>query len=155
VVASNGGLDRAAHLLGHGATRVIDALAAPYSLHSLLPELLNVAPRVAAEAPVRLGIALAPDTSMPSASRRSTVCRTLNLSATGMLVATEREEPPGTLVPFELALSDQAPPLRGWAEVIRVATPPKEAAPGLGLRFRAFSSDGRRRFSAYLERLGA
>jgi hypothetical protein len=152
LTADRGDLLSAERFLGLGATRILDAALAPHLLRLVLREVLDVAPRFRLSATVRLGPPTLQRASLPTLTTAASLCSTVNLSASGMLVQTDRNDPPGSLMPFELELPDNREPLRGWAEVIRSESSPVGSDPALGLRIRSFSRDGLYRYNAYLER---
>jgi len=67
--------------------------------------------------------------------------QSLNISRTGMFVATDQLAPVGAVVDFEFSLADGMPLLRGRGEVVRVSTQP---VMGMGLRFCELDEDNRR-----------
>ena len=75
--------------------------------------------------------------------------QTENLSESGMFVRIRDPLPVGTRCRFELALSPDTRPIRGEAEVTRVA-PREERRPGIGLRFARLDVASRRRLSEYV-----
>lgn len=152
LIAPGPDVSAASELLGAGATRVLDQERAPHLLHLILAEVVNVAPRLAVTTEVRLGPPAPFHGTFPAFAARPVVARTVNLSSSGMLVSTDRRDPPGSVIPFELDVPEEREPVRGWAEVIRVAAERAQEDGGLGLRIRTFSSDGGRRYRAYLDR---
>jgi PilZ domain len=145
----------AGDLIGHGLTRVLERERAPYLLHIVLREVLDVAPRVRVDAQVTLGPAAPLEGLRLTRVGSASLGRTVDLSRSGMLVATSRSDPPGAVLPFELTVPEEGLPLRGWAEVVRHGGGDDAGRGRLGLRIRTFSSDGGRKYQAYLERLGA
>lgn len=154
LLAETADIVAAGELVGVGATRVLEVGRAPHLLHLLLAEVVNVAPRVAVRTEVRLGPPAPFHGTFPAFAARPVVARTVNLSSSGMLVETARRDPPGSVIPFELDVPEDREPVRGWAEVIRVAMERNVEEGGLGLRIRTFSSDGGHRYRAYLARHG-
>ena len=144
LLAAPGDLAEAHTYVGRGVNRVLPLAQAPYLLQLVLPPLLDVAPRV----PVRTPVHLVGRTEGASTVTR---CATVNVSRTGMLIETPKLAPPGTLLAFELAVADDQGPVRGYAEVIRHASPERERIQGLGVRFRSFRAEDEARFSAYLD----
>lgn len=152
LIATERDLSAASELLGAGATRVLELERAPHLLHLVLAEVINVAPRIDLQTEVRLGPPAPFHANFPAFAARPVVARTVNLSSSGMLVSTTRRDPPGSVIPFELDVPEERDPVRGWAEVIRIAVDETPEDGGLGLRIRTFSSDGGQRYRAYLER---
>jgi hypothetical protein len=143
LLAAAGSEDRARQLLGHGVNRVVSLDAPRRELTEAVVELLHVAPRVPLRVPTRL-VRREPD-------RRSTVlCQTVNLSASGMLLAGFAIYPVGALLDFELSLPGDELPLRGSLEVARRSNPTREGVQGFGARFVAFRDTDRARLEAYL-----
>ena len=141
LIARKSDISDASELLTAGATRVLDQDRAPHLLHLVLAEVVNVAPRVAVQAEVRLGPPAPFHGTFPAFAARPVVARTVNISSSGMLVSTARRDPPGSVIPFELDVPEEREPVRGWAEVIRVAAEKVEENGGLGLRIRTFSTE--------------
>jgi uncharacterized protein (TIGR02266 family) len=67
--------------------------------------------------------------------------QSLNISRSGMFVASDRPGPVGSIVEFEFALADGLSLLKGKGEVVRVTTSP---VPGMGVRFRELDDSSRR-----------
>jgi uncharacterized protein (TIGR02266 family) len=65
----------------------------------------------------------------------------LNISRTGMFVASDKPGPVGSIVEFEFALADGLSLLKGKGEVVRVASSP---VPGMGVRFRDVDENSRK-----------
>ncbi len=131
--------------LGRGANRVLsldDAATDADTLRLALTDLVNVAPRRRREiiAQLRFEEGGVPDWLL---------CRSVNASTSGVLLATQRQLAPGTLVDFELALP-QARPIVGRAEVARNTLSGRERVRGVGLRFLSFSDGAERVYKALL-----
>jgi len=90
------------------------------------------APRVPVVAQVKLGY----DSILDFHASQS-----LNISRSGMFVASDRPGPVGSIVEFEFALADGLSLLKGKGEVVRVTTSP---VPGMGVRFRELDDNSRR-----------
>jgi hypothetical protein len=155
LVAERADLIAAEGFLGRGATRLLDTSLAPHLLHLVLREILEVAPRFGFAAPVRLGPPAQGRLEVPAHPSGSSCGRTVNVSASGMLVKIDRRDPPGSLLSFELELPEEPEPLRGWAEVVRTGRSPHDEDAAIGLRIRSFSRDGLLRYTACLDRLTA
>ncbi len=135
-------------LVGRGANRLLTTTEAAPLLQGLVAELLDVAPRL------QLRVATKLDVNLEKGASRL-LCQTENISATGMLVRTDQEFPPGTEFRFELTLPRDDAPVRGVAEVIRHAARRRERVSGVGVRFRTFEGLDGERFAAKLRHLSA
>lgn len=143
LLAATGSEERARQLLGHGVNRVVSLDAPRRELAEVVVGLLQVAPRVPLRLPTRL--------LRREADRRSTaLCQTVNLSASGMLVAGFAIYPVGSLLDFELCLPGDERPVRGAVEVARRANPTREGVEGFGARFVAFRDTDRVRLETFL-----
>jgi len=67
--------------------------------------------------------------------------QSLNISRTGMFLASDRPAQVGTLIDFEFALADGLSLLKGKGEVVRITKIP---VPGMGVRFRELDQDSRK-----------
>jgi hypothetical protein len=109
-----------------------------YTLFDAVVSVLEVAPRVALHAPVRLMPVV---TGQGGASDGTTE----NISASGMLVSCLGRLPVGSTVRFEISVPGRPAPIRGSARVVRAADPEREGVRGIGARFLSFlRSDGER-----------
>jgi len=143
LLAAAGSEERACQLLGHGVNRVLPLDAPRSELARVVVELLQVAPRVPLRLPARL--------LRREAERRSTaLCQTVNLSASGMLVAGFAIYPVGLLLDFELSLPGDEAPVRGAVEVARRSNPTREGVEGFGARFVEFRDTDRLRLESFL-----
>jgi uncharacterized protein (TIGR02266 family) len=66
--------------------------------------------------------------------------QSLNISRTGMFLASDRPGAVGSLIEFEFALADGLSLLKGKGEVVRVTQGP---VPGMGVKFRELDPDSR------------
>jgi hypothetical protein len=131
--------------LGRGANRVLTWDEAELRLSHLLEDLLKVAPRVAAELSVRVK----PVADQPAPS---VACRTVNISASGMLLKTREGYRPGTVLVFEMLLPGVPLPVRGHARVVRRTSVRREPFPGVGVTFAGFDDNTQARLNSYLAR---
>lgn len=125
-------------LVGRGVSRAIAIEELDWTLCDAVSSLLQVAPRVALQAPVRM---------MPMFAGGEEGARgtTENLSSSGMLVNCPGRLPVGSTIRFEISLPGQRAPIRGSARVVRTADPEREGVRGIGARFLSFlESDGDR-----------
>ena len=113
---------------------------------ALLALSLAVAPRKEARFLARLEIKL-------GGAKDMILCQTENLSASGMLIKTERRYDKGTRIDFEFSLPDDARPIVGVAEVMRHTMVGRDKVGGIGVRFLSFGGDSQRRFEAYQQQL--
>ncbi len=143
LLAVAGSEGRARQLIGHGVNRVVPLDAPRRELAQAVVELLQVAPRVPLRLPTRV--------LLTEKDRRSAAfCQTVNLSASGMLVAGFARYPVGALLDFELTLPGDERPVRGAAEIARHANPTREGVEGFGARFVTFRDTDRVRLETFL-----
>ncbi len=138
-------LPEAEALAGKGANRALAVEELDELAHELT-SLLEVPPRFSMRTVSRLKVQLSWGTS-------HTMCQTENVSAHGMLIKTDHPYPVGTQMAFELALPDDAEPIRGYAVVVRQTQKKRERASGVGVRFSSFESDDKKRFEVLLQKL--
>ena len=131
-----------AHLRG-GVDHVFSS-AMPESLQIFVSRLLDVQPRAAARAAVRLKAQLGGRTAF-------VLAQTQDVSATGMLVRTAEPPPVGTTVAFELSVAEDQPRVRGEATVVRHVSGEGGTVIGAGLRFLSLDAEGQKRLAAYVE----
>jgi uncharacterized protein (TIGR02266 family) len=67
--------------------------------------------------------------------------QSLNISRTGMFIASEKTGPVGSLIDFEFALADGLTLLKGKGEVVRVSQAPVR---GMGIRFRELDGESKK-----------
>lgn len=146
VIAEPALRDETQVLIGRGANRVLTTIEAASLIQGLVAELLGVAPRLQLRVAIRL------DVNLDKGSSRL-LCQTENVSATGMLLRTDQDFPPGTQLRCELTLPDDNAPVRGVAEVVRHAGRRRERVTGVGVRFRSFEGLDGERFAAKLREL--
>lgn len=146
LLATNGVYEEAQSFIGRGANRVVPLEDSEAQIQNAVSQLLNVAPRKAARFVARLEIKL-------GGAKDMILCQTENISATGMLINTERRYELGTKIHFEFPLPEDHRPIIGVAEVVRHTNSGRDAVAGIGLRFLSFAGDSQRRFNAYLKGL--
>lgn len=146
LLAIDGRKAEAETLIGRGANRVVCLEDTADQVQDLVSELLAVAPRKSARFLARLEIKL-------GGAKDMILCETENLSASGMLIKTERQYEKGTHLEFEFNLPDEHRPIAGVAEIVRSAGSLAGEASGIGVRFLSFAGDSQRRFEAYLSRI--
>ncbi len=138
--------EEAKAFIGHGANRVLALEDSAETIQMTVSSLLSVAPRKAARFLARLEIKLGGANDM-------VLCQTENISATGMLIRTDRRYEAGTKIHFEFTLPNDERPIVGIAEAVRITTNEKEQVGGIGVRFLSFAGDSQRRFEAYRQSL--
>ncbi len=143
VLTEPDGVESAQALLGHGVNRVMLVNDPPDIIGQQVAVLLEVAPRVETRLSTRL------DTAVGSGANQL-FCQTENVSASGMLVRTQRRLEIGDTVAFEIHLRDQDAPIAGRGEVRRYARPDREGVDGIGIRFLGFAVGGEERLGAFL-----
>lgn len=146
LLAETGDSGEAESYIGRGANRVLDLEAAEEELQGTISALLEVAPRKDARFLARMEIKL-------GGAKDMILCQTENLSASGMLIRTERRYEKGTKIDFEFSLPDDPRPIVGVAETMRHTMVGRDQVGGIGVRFLSFSGDSQRRFETYLQRL--
>lgn len=146
LLAEAGEAGEAETYIGRGANRALDLEDAEETLQGTLSSLLDVAPRKAARFLARMEIKL-------GGAKDMILCQTENLSASGMLIRTERRYDKGTKIEFEFSLPNDPRPIAGVAEAMRHTMVGRDDVGGIGVRFLSFSGDSQRRFESYLQRL--
>ncbi len=131
--------------IGRGANRTLVLDDAEETLQGAVSSLLDVAPRKDARFLARMEIKL-------GGAKDMILCQTENLSASGMLIRTDRRYDQGTKIDFEFSLPDDPRPIVGVAEAMRHTMVGRDQIGGIGVRFLSFSGDSQRRFEAYLRR---
>jgi uncharacterized protein (TIGR02266 family) len=133
--------------VGRGANRVLSLDSSPGALHSTLSSLLDVAPRKSRHFIAQL--------KFESGDGEDWIlCRSENSSASGVLLATDRQLPRGTRVHFELTLPTVERPVKGEAEIARLTVVGRERVRGMGLRFLSFAGDSREIYEDFLRDRG-
>jgi CheY-like chemotaxis protein len=145
VLTEPNGVEAAQALLGHGVNRVMLTSDPPEIIGQQVAVLLEVAPRVETRLSTRL------DTAVGEGANQL-FCQTENVSASGMLVRTQRRLEIGEMVAFEIHLGDQEGPIAGRGEVRRYARPDREGVDGIGIRFVGFGVGGEERLGAFLRK---
>lgn len=78
-----------------------------------------------------------------------------DLSATGLLLATDRDFNPGDMMTLSFVIPGYKKPISVHGEVVRIipADPSKpNRIPGVGVRFKTFSGDSQKRLERYVEK---
>ncbi len=146
VLADAAAASEADAYIGRGANRVLHLEAAEDDLQAAVSSLLAVAPRKDARFLARMEIKL-------GGAKDMILCQTENMSASGMLIKTERRYDKGTRIDFEYSLPDDVRPISGVAEVVRHTMVGRDQVGGIGMRFLSFAGDSQRRFESYVNSL--
>ncbi|MEM6454845.1 MAG: response regulator [Acidobacteriota bacterium] len=139
-------IDEAQTYVGRGANRVITLGESENRIQEVVSSLLNVAPRKAARFIANLEIKL-------GGTKDRLLCQTENISASGMLLKTERRYELGTKIHMEFTLPNDTRPIVGIGQVMRHSVPGRDPVSGMGMRFLSFAGDSQRRYQAFLSRL--
>ncbi len=144
LLAAGGDREEAATYVGRGVNRLVHLEESENQIQRAVSDLLDVAPRKAARFLARLEIKL-------GGAKDMILCETENLSATGMLIRTDRRYQKGTKVSFEFSLPEDHRPIVGIAEIMRHTMNGRDSVGGIGVRFLSFAGDSQRRFETYLQ----
>ncbi|MEM6792742.1 MAG: PilZ domain-containing protein [Acidobacteriota bacterium] len=136
----------AQRFIGQGANRSVALGAAPSEIQSSISSVLDVAPRKSARFLARMEIRI-------GGAKDMLLCQTENMSATGLLVRTDRRYEVGTQIEFEFSVPGDPRPLRGVAEVVRHTLVGRDQVGGIGMRFLSFAGDSQHRFESFVDRL--
>ncbi len=146
VLADAAAATEAGAYIGRGANRVLHLEDAEDELQATVSSLLAVAPRKDARFLARMEIKL-------GGAKDMILCQTENMSASGMLIKTERRYDKGTRIDFEYSLPDDVRPISGVAEVVRHTMVGRDQVGGIGMRFLSFAGDSQRRFESCVNSL--
>ncbi len=146
LLADNAAATEAEAYIGRGANRVLELEAAEDDLQTAVSSLLAVAPRKDARFLARMEIKL-------GGAKDMILCQTENLSASGILIKTERRYDKGTKIDFEFSLPDDVRPISGVAEVVRHTMVGRDQVGGIGMCFLSFAGDSQRRYEAFVKHL--
>lgn len=141
VVLAEPGVDERENLLGCFANRLLPADCADPAFRQAVLDLLDVAPRRTLPATAAARIVL------PGGASRS--LRVENLSASGLLLRATDVLPVGTVFGFQLDLPGDSEPVRGRAEVVRLAARDEAGECGIAARFRALGGDAPQRLAQF------
>lgn len=144
VLAGPDQVDAARSLVGRGVNRVMLLDDLPELIGQQVAELLNIAPR----ADLRFSTHL--QTSV-GGGIVEVLGEVINLSTTGMLIATETPFPLGEQVVMTINLGGQQGSVSAKAEVVRQARSDRGGIDGIGVRFLSFAGDGREKIEAVLD----
>ncbi len=137
---------RAEWYVGRGADRVVRLEDENAEIRAAISSLLATASRRASRFSVRLKVEL-------SNFLDKVLCRTENVSASGMLLETPQRFAAGTSVRFDFSLPADHRLINGIGRVVRHTQAGQDPVDGLALRSLCFAGHSRQRFEAYLESL--
>ncbi len=138
-------LGRAVSLIDRGANRVVSATWADAHIWRAVADLLVVAPRIDLRVPVMVDVELARE-GIPD------VCRSVNVSRTGIRLESANPYPLGCSIQLGLALPGNGRVIRARAEVIRRIDKAREGSDGFAARFLAMSEQDEQHLVDYVER---
>ena len=144
LLADEDALDAAAVHLDRGANRIVAATWPDARIWRAVADLLDVAPRVAVRVPVMVDVDLATE-GLPE------VCRSVDLSLSGIRLECPNPYPPGTRVQIGLALPKIGGVVRATAEIVRRTDPERESVTGFAARFTAMSEEDEARLRRFIE----
>lgn len=127
-----------------GVNALLPDSASPEDLDAEIARQMQAARRVDARLIVKLRV------SLPTAPQ-SVICQTVNLSATGMFLASTAQPPVGTGIAFEMPLPGWPLPIAGEASVVRHSTVGRDRLRGLGVEFKSFRQDGQELLRKFIE----
>lgn len=136
--------DEANQLVEMGVNEVLLQDDAAEQLPRALKEITQVKPRLPLRLTSRVHATL-------GAVRVQSLCQTVNLSASGMLLRGDQVIPIGAEIGFEMQLPHEAKPIRGRARVVRHTYERKERVAGLGVAFSHFEESDELRLKVFLE----
>ena len=132
-------------LIGKGANRVVAADALEGRLVTAVEELAQPASRVPVRIPARVQL-------FADGRPLRLMAQVDNISTSGMLLRGVTQFPVGTTFGFEMVVPDEAKPIRGTAEIMRVTDPRQEQLQGVGVRFVSFEGSDRLRLEMFIGR---
>jgi len=130
--------------LSKGLSALFSHSTPPAEIEIHIGRLAHVAPRVESRIMVRLRAKL-------KQSQGVILCQALNLSLTGLFVATSMKFPVGSDVLFELLLPQSRVPISGEAKVVRHAVGSRDKSDGMGLTFTSFKADGKAGLKTFID----
>ncbi len=144
LLADEAHLEGAASFLDHGANRVVSATWSDARIWRAVADLLDVAPRVALRVPVMVDVNLATE-GVPE------VCRSVDLSTSGIRLECPNGYPPGTRLQIGLVLPKVGGVVRVQAEVVRRTDPERESVVGFAARFTSMGEEDEERLARFLD----
>ena len=130
--------------LPKGLSALFSHAKPPQEVEIQIARLAQVAPRVESRIMVRLRAKLQQNQGVVMA-------QALNLSLTGLFVATSMKFPVGCEVMFELMIPQSRIAISGEAKVVRHSTGSRDKSDGMGLTFTSFKADGKTALKAFID----
>ena len=137
--------DSAQALVGKGANRVVPVDDLEGRLVTAIEELARPAARLPVRIPARVQL-------FASGRPLRLMAQIDNISTSGMLLRGVTQFPVGTTFGFEMVVPDEAKPIRGTAEIMRLTDPRREEVHGVGVRFVSFEGSDRLRLEMFIDR---
>ena len=137
--------DSAQALVGKGANRVVPVDDLEGRLVTAIEELARPAARLPVRIPARVQL-------FASGRPLRLMAQIDNISTSGMLLRGVTQFPVGTTFGFEMVVPDEAKPIRGTAEIMRLTDPRREEVNGVGARFVSFEGSDRLRLEMFIDR---
>lgn len=137
--------DSAQALVGKGANRVVPIDDLEGRLVTAIEELARPAARLPVRIPARVQL-------FASGRPLRLMAQIDNISTSGMLLRGVTQFPVGTTFGFEMVVPDEAKPIRGTAEIMRLTDPRREEVHGVGVRFVSFEGSDRLRLEMFIDR---
>lgn len=131
--------------LTKGLSALLSHTAPPREIEIQIARLAQVSPRVESRIMVRL------KAKLQQHQHGVVLAQALNLSITGLFVATSMKFPVGCEVLFELLLPQSRVPISGEAKVVRHSTGSRDRSDGMGLTFTSFKADGKNALKAFID----
>lgn len=130
-------------LVGRGVNRALSISMEAEKLQQEIARLTMIAPRVQTRLLTRLYVNIRNGSTI--------LCRSENISISGILLKTSMRYPVGTSIIFEFSLPGDPRPIKGGASIVRHTDTSHENVNGMGLKFLSFLDDGERRLKNYIE----
>jgi len=130
--------------LTKGMSALLSHASPPREIEIQIARLAHVSPRVESRVMVRLKAKL-------QQSHGVVLAQALNLSITGLFVATSMKFPVGSDVLFEILIPQSRMPISGEAKVVRHAAGSRDKSDGMGLTFISFKADGQAALKTFID----
>jgi len=144
LLADEAHLEEAAAFLDRGANRIVSATWSDARIWRAVADLLDVAPRVALRVPVMVDVDLASE-GVPE------VCRSVDLSTSGIRLESPNGYGPGTRLQIGLVLPKVGGVVRVQAEIVRRTDPEREGVHGFAARFTSMSEEDEARLARFVD----
>ena len=131
VLSSPRHLDEFRPFLGKGVNVLLSLEAPAADLEAAIARQVEVAPRVEARVIARIQAHL-------TVGAAKLLCRTANLSTSGMFLDLNRKLPLGSVFAFDLAIPGVKEPVSGTGTIVRYSDPEREGHDGMGASFSSF-----------------